>query len=95
MMRRTVIPLCALHDDRLLKKPSVSCIKEAANHWDVLCHLAFPLQPQARACFAMSMGGVPAGLVVGRLHEELVAPMQKVLLSLHYGEMRPEEKPVD
>lgn len=74
------------------KKIPVSYIKEAANHRDVFCHLAVPLQPRARACFAMSLGRIPACLVAGCLREELVALVQKVLLLLHYIEIRPEEK---
>lgn len=76
------------------KKNPVSYSKEAANRWDVLCHLAFPLQPPARACFAVSMGGIPACLLVGCLYKELVALVQQVLLLLHYGEMKPGEKHV-
>lgn len=70
----------------------MSYIKEAENHRDVFCHLAFPLQPRARVCFAMSLGHIAACLVAGCLHKELLALVQKVLLLLHYGEIRPGEK---
>lgn len=49
-------PLHALNDYALLKKLSVSCIKKAANHQDVFCHLVFPPHPKARECLAMSWG---------------------------------------
>lgn len=87
-----VIPLHSLNDYALLKKISVSCIKKAANHRDVFCHLAFPTHPEARECSALSWGCIPAWLVAGCLHEELLALVQKVLLLLHYAEIRPEEK---
>lgn len=74
------------------KRISISCIKKAANHWDVFCHLGFPAHPEARGCLAMSWGCIPAWLVAGCLHEELLALVQKVLLLLHCAEIRPEEK---
>lgn len=74
------------------KKISVSCIKKAANHRDVFCHLAFPTHPEARECLALSWECIPAWLVAGCLHEELLALVQKVLLLLRCAEIRPEEK---
>ena len=56
------------------------------------CQLAFPVQPRARVCFAVSLGRIPACLVAGCLHEELVTLVQNVLLLLLYIEIRPEEK---
>lgn len=40
----------------------------------------------------MSWGCIPAWLVAGCLHEELLALVQKVLLFLHCAEIRAEEK---
>lgn len=79
---------------RFAKKIPASYIKEAANHRDASCHLVFPLQPPARASFAMPLGRIPGCLVAGCLHEELVALVWKVLLLLRYIEIGPEEKHV-
>lgn len=87
-----VIPLQSLNDYALLKIISVTCIKKAINQWDVFCHLAFSTHPEARECLAMSWGCIPAWLVAVCLREELLALVQKVLLLLHYAEIRPEEK---
>lgn len=73
------------------KRISVSCIKKAANHWDVFCHLGFPAH-HGQGVLGHVLGCIPAWLVAPCLHEELLALVQKVLLLLRCAEIRAEEK---
>lgn len=84
-----VIPLHSLNVYTLLKEFQS---EEFHFYWDVFCQLGIPPHPQAKGCLAMSWGCISAWLVAGCLLEELLALVQKVLLSLHYAEMIPEEK---